>query len=348
MSGGAGALGGSIRGFHGDGAGDAKRFAGAEGQEQAPGLEVGAEDRIDDAQAGDGRPAEIDASEVLGGDLGLVANPEPHAPETKHGPVPDQGDERPPWGLGHAQPQGSENGLQEGQSFVNLAADQELGRGKPFEVQRLGCRGPDGGFEIRRGGFRSLAAGSECVAELSAELPVLGGRAAILFQGTAIEPRGVIERECGGCLVAGPGVVPAGQRAVARSAKVVGKHLGVCVARAFQQPRQLLVVPPERLGFQMRENRLPDAIVINFDLVEPIRPGGADQPRRPQRARPARPCPARPSETPAIRESAVPRPRRSRAALGTLRLGQNPRPEHAVESIVRWASHPMGAADSTG
>src|SRR5271157_5940002 len=84
-----------MRGLHGEGAGDPERFAGAEGQEQPPGLEVGSQNGVDDAQPRDGRPAQVDAGQVLGGNLRLVAGSEAEATEPEHGPMANQGEQGP-------------------------------------------------------------------------------------------------------------------------------------------------------------------------------------------------------------------------------------------------------------
>ena len=58
--------------LHRQRAGDPRALAGAEGQQQAPRLKVGPADRVDDAQAGRGRPADVDSGQFGRGDLARV------------------------------------------------------------------------------------------------------------------------------------------------------------------------------------------------------------------------------------------------------------------------------------
>ena len=78
---------GRVGRLHRQGPGDPRRLARGERQEQPPRLEVGPPDRVDDAQADAGRPADVDPGQVGRGDLAGIALPEAEPSEPETGPL---------------------------------------------------------------------------------------------------------------------------------------------------------------------------------------------------------------------------------------------------------------------
>ena len=213
--------------LHGDGPRDAERLAGPERQEEAARLEVGTPDRFDHAQPRDGRPAEIDPREVHRGDPGLVALAESQASQAEDGPVPGQREQGVPGGVGHAHLHRAEEGTQEGQSVVEVSADQELGRGQALQLQRLGGGRGYGGREIGLGGLGAPAGVRQCVAQLLPEVAERGPRSGMELQCDPVQFCRMVERERRRRLVGPADVVIAGERGLAGTPIMTGQDLRV-------------------------------------------------------------------------------------------------------------------------
>ena len=117
-------------------------------QEQAPGLEIGAPDRVHDAQPAGRRPADIDAGQLLRGDLARVAEMEPESAQADQEPAPEQGQHGPSRRARKDHPDCLQDGVQLREPLIDMAADQELHRGTTPEVECLGDRGTTGRGKI--------------------------------------------------------------------------------------------------------------------------------------------------------------------------------------------------------
>ena len=130
-----------MRGFHRQGPGDPGRLAGGEREEQPARLKIGPPDRVDDAQAGAGRPAHIDSGQVGRGDLAGIALLEAEPSEPEASPLDKQRNQGLPGGDGQGHSDRFQDSSQRGKPFVDVAADQEL-HGRPaLELDRVGDRG---------------------------------------------------------------------------------------------------------------------------------------------------------------------------------------------------------------
>ena len=125
-------------------------------REQEPAsLEVGAADRLEHRQPRHRRPAQVDSRQVHRGDLALVAAVELEPAQPEQRPMPEEREPRRRARLGHATcPSGPSKRAQQRQPVVDVAADQELGRRQPLELESLGRGRRFGRFQV---GLRRLA-----------------------------------------------------------------------------------------------------------------------------------------------------------------------------------------------
>ena len=325
--------GGPMCRLHGHGPRDPKRFTCPEGQQEPAGLEVGATDRLDHAQTRDGRPAEVDPGEIHRGHLGLVplAKAEPAQPEAS--PMPDQRGEGATRRLGHNHPQRSKQDAQQGQSIVQVTADEELGRGEAFQIKGLGRRGGDGRGQVSLGRLGAAAGVGQRIAQPLPEGPGLVHRSGMEFHGDPVESRGVVEGQRTSGLVGSARIELASARRIAGPAVMPGEDLGIDRSGGGENRRQPFVVPLQAIRRQVRHDRLPDPVVIDLDVVVQGQADATDQTGRAERGQ-GHPAPT--TQLAGLEGQGLP-DRASRNGhgpqqpLGLLRLPLDPRPEHFIQ-----------------
>ncbi len=127
--------GGGVRDLEREGARDAVRLAGVEGEEEVAALEVGAPDVVDEREADGDGPARVDADElvggeILGGALGVFQAAELQAGAARH--ERDHGGLAAPRDL-HAE--GRHHEAHDREAALHVAADEELLGGAAAELQ---------------------------------------------------------------------------------------------------------------------------------------------------------------------------------------------------------------------
>ena len=283
-----------VRRLHRQGPGDPRRLARGEREEQPPRLEVGPPDRVDDAQAGSGRPADIDPGQVGRGDLAGIALAEAEPSEPEAGPLHEQREQ----GLSGRDGQGHsdrlEDGPQRGEPFVDVAADQELHGGAALELDRVGDRGVGHRGQVGGGGLGTAAGVGQGVAQPGIE-PVdrpCGARCRLELERAAIQAGRPVEGEGLGGFIGGPGEVIGRSLRLPRPEEMDAQHLGIGRARGLERQRQPPMMLARHLRLEPGHDGFPDPVVIGLDLVGTDATGAADQAGRngARRATPAHPA----------------------------------------------------------
>ncbi len=270
---------GSMGGFHGKSAGDPNWLACAKSKEQSAGLEVGSQNRVDHAQPRNSRPAEIDAGEILGRNLGFVARPKPETTEPEHGAMADQRQECRPGSRGHAQPEWAKDGSQQRQSLIHVAADEELRRGLSLQLQGFRRGRACGGLQADLRGLGPSSAVGQRIAQFLAKSTLAGRWMTIEFESHAVKPGSVIERQNAGSFVSGLLIEFAGAQAMSGSQEMIRQDFGLGLFGDFHAVGEPLVTASALCLREMCQYALAYPVVIDLDLIEPRRSDTPDQPR---------------------------------------------------------------------
>ena len=238
-----------------------------------------------------------------------------------------------PYRTGHAEAEGAQQGSQLGQPFVDVTADQELGRRQPLELEGLGRRGRLSGLRVGLGRVGATSGIGERVAQSPPEEAGLDVRPLVQLERGPIQSRRVVEGQRRGGLVGPARVIVAGGRGVAGTAVVTGEDLGIDRTRGRQHQGQALMVPAQDVRRKMSGNGLSNPIVVGLDLVMLCLPDAPDQPRGAERGQSH--ATAGPQLGRLKRQRLADRPPRNRhhrqQTPRLLGLPLNPRPEHLVQ-----------------
>ena len=245
---------GGMERLHGERPGDPVWLARPQRQQQVAGLKDRRGKRGDQAQPGDGRPADVDARKLLRGDRGCGRRSrKPMPPGRRRSRSLERMRDRQS-AAGRARQRHAhrvEHAPQDGDPLVDMAADQELHGGATLELERFGNGRPR---PARRGipapprhraprppAHRRASSGAG--GGLPDPAPIL---ARLHFERQAVELGGAVEGQGLGRLVGPPGEIGGRALGLVGPLEVDGEGLGIGLARGEQRQREAFVAVDPR------------------------------------------------------------------------------------------------------